>query len=153
MSEESGFSLDLRRIDDFEFEVRFDREQFATLTVDEPEPIGHDRGPNAARLVGAAVGNCLSASLLFCLKKSQVEVDGLETTVRGGLRRNDRGRLRLGRIDVEIRIDLPEADRKKLDRCLDLFEDFCVVTASIREGVDVDVRVIGGDSEILSGES
>lgn len=153
MSEESGFSLDLRRIDDFEFEVRFDQEQFATLIVDEPEPIGHDRGPNASRLVGAAVGSCLSASLLFCLKKSRVEVDGLETTVRGGLRRNDRGRLRLGRIEVEIRVDVSAADRKKLDRCLDLFEDFCVVTASIREGVDVDVHVIGGDGEILLGES
>lgn len=149
MSEDAGFSLTLQRIEDFEFEIRFDKEQYATLKVDEPEPTGHNRGPNAARLVGAAVGNCLSASLLFCLQKSRVEVVGIETRVHGGLRRNERGRLRLGHIDVDIILDAPDADRRRLDRCLGLFEDFCVVTASIREGVDVGVRVLGRDGTVL----
>ena len=30
---------------------------------------------------------------------------------------------------------------KRVDRCLRLFEDYCVVTASIRKGVQVNVRV------------
>jgi hypothetical protein len=30
---------------------------------------------------------------------------------------------------------------ERLDRCLGLFEDFCVVTQSVREGLDVQVEV------------
>jgi hypothetical protein len=27
-------------------------------------------------------------------------------------------------------------------RCLDLFEDFCIVTESVRKGIDVQVKVV-----------
>ena len=30
----------------------------------------------------------------------------------------------------------------RLKRCLDLFEDFCVVTASVRQGIPVSVEVL-----------
>jgi uncharacterized OsmC-like protein len=149
MTENGGFSLTLKQIEGLEFDVRFDWEDVPLLTLDEPEPIGHRKGPNAARLVGAAVGNCLSASLLFCLKKSRVDVSGAETQVRGEVRRNDRGRLRLRRLDVEIELDIVGADRKRLTRCLELFEDYCIVTASVRKGIDVGLTVVSTSGEIL----
>ena len=34
----------------------------------------------------------------------------------------------------------PEAE-PRMRRCLELFEDFCVVTASVRDGIAVDVAV------------
>ncbi|MDH3402244.1 MAG: OsmC family protein [Acidobacteriota bacterium] len=152
MSEDTGFSLTMKQVEDFEFEVRFDGEHLPVMTLDEPQPIGHDRGPSASRLLAAAVGNCLSASLLFCLRKSRVEVAGIETRVRGEMRRNDRGRLRIGRLDVEITLDAPAADSKRITRCLDLFEDFCVVTASVRKGIDVAVTVVDGAGAVLHRE-
>ena len=58
----STFSLQVEQIDGFEFRVKFDKEQFAPLLLDEPPPLGHDTAPNAARLLAAAIGNCLAAS-------------------------------------------------------------------------------------------
>jgi uncharacterized OsmC-like protein len=150
MSEDSGFSLTMKQVEDFEFDVRFDWEHLPTLTLDEPEPIGHRKGPNAARLLGAAVGNCLSASLLFCLRKSRVEVTGLETRVRGEHRRNEKGRLRIGRIEVEITLHVADEDRKRVKRCLGLFEDYCVVTGGVRKGIEVGVTVVDGQGNLLS---
>lgn len=36
---------------------------------------------------------------------------------------------------------LRAADAAALGNCLDVFEDFCVVTQSVREGIDVEVTV------------
>ncbi|UCG86595.1 MAG: OsmC family protein [Gemmatimonadota bacterium] len=137
---EHGLSLTLERLRGFEFNTTFDWD-VEPLLLDEPEPIGKGKGPNAARLVGAAVGNCLSASLLFCLEKAKQQVKALKTEVTGTLVRNERKRLRLGRFDVRITIDIDTSEPARVTRCIELFEDYCVVTASVRKGVDVSVVV------------
>jgi len=38
--------------------------------MDEPEPMGGNSGPNACKVLAATIGNCLTASLLFCLQKA-----------------------------------------------------------------------------------
>jgi len=135
------FTISMKQIEDFQFEVRFDKEQFAPLRMDEPEPLGRDAAPNASRVLAAAIGNCLSASLLFCTRKARVELGPVETRVRVQLGRNERGRLRIASVEVEIDPHFPPGEREKAARCLELFEDFCVVTQSVRDGIPVEVRV------------
>ncbi len=146
---ENTFSLTLSRVEDLQFQVSFDWDNIPLLTLDEPEPIGHRKGPNAARLLGAAVGNCLSASLLFCLQKSRVPVKGITTTVNGSIVRKEGGRLRVGRLDVSMMLDAPGVERDRLARCLEVFEDYCIVTASVRKGIDVDVVVTDAEGNVL----
>lgn len=135
------YELTLRRLDGYRFQTDFGLDAGSHLVVDEPPPLGAGSGPNPARLLAAAVGDCLSASLLFCLTKSHVEVGDVETTVQGTYARNEFGRLRVGRLDVAITVDLPGASPAKPARCLELFEDYCVVTGSVRAGIDIGVRV------------
>ncbi|GAB6039584.1 OsmC family protein [Endothiovibrio diazotrophicus] len=140
MSAETSFRIDLEQVEDYEFRVRFDREQFPDLLLDEPAPLGRDAGPNASRILGAAVANCLSASLLFCLRKSHQSPGKVKAGVTVEMARNERNRLRVGRIQVDIDVAGLD-DPARMGRCLDLFEEFCVVTASIREGITVEVAV------------
>lgn len=135
------FTISMKQLEDFQFEVHFDKEQFAPLRMDEPEPLGRDAAPNASRVLAAAIGNCLSASLLFCTRKARVELGPMETRVHVQLGRNDRGRLRIASVEVEIDPHFPPGEREKAARCLELFEDFCVVTQSVRDGIPVEVRV------------
>jgi uncharacterized OsmC-like protein len=111
------------------------------LVFDEPPPIGEGAGPNASALLAAGVGNCLSASLLYCLRRARVQVRGLRTEVEVVPQRNDAGRLRIGSVRVRMVPVIDAADRARFERCLEIFEDFCVVTASVRQGVDVEVAV------------
>jgi uncharacterized OsmC-like protein len=130
----------LDRQSGYRFLVDFNdgREQ---LEVDEQPPIGDGEGPNPARLLAAAVGHCLSASMLYCLQKSRVDVPSMRTEVRANVSRNERGRLRVTEIAVELHPEVSEADSARMARCRELFEDYCVVTASVRGGLEVRVGV------------
>ena len=141
----SEFTVTMEQVEDYEFKIRFDKPQFPELRMDEPAPIGHDSAPNASRVLSAAIGNCLSASLLFCARKAKIELGPIRTVVRTQILRNDRGRLRIGKVEVRIDPGIPDADKQKALRCLDLFEDYCVVTESVRQGIDVEVAVEGMD--------
>ena len=95
--------------------------------------------------MAAAVANCLAASLLFCLRKSRVEGVKIRATVAGALERNASRRIRIGGFDVKIHVDgLAAENDARFERCLGLFEDFCVVTESVRQGVPVAVEVVRG---------
>lgn len=137
------FTITLEQMQDFEFRVRFDKPQFPEWRLDEPAPLGRDAGPSASRALAAAIGNCLSASLLFCARRAKVQLGPIRTRVRTEILRNDRGRLRIGRVEVEIDPGIPDAEKRKALRCLDLFEDYCVVTESVRQGIQVQVSVAG----------
>ena len=92
-------------------------------------------------MLGAAVGDCLATSLAFCLKKSRIDLNGLAAQVTTHVTRNEQGRFRISGIDVELAPEVADADRSKLDRCEQLFEDFCIVTESVRQGIPVTVSV------------
>jgi uncharacterized OsmC-like protein len=141
MADERRFSLSLRRTVDYQFVTTFDKDGVSPLLLDEPKPLGADKGPNAARLIGAAVGNCLSASLLFCLERAKQTVNGFATDVEGFVRRDEGGRWRLAQLDVQLVLDLTVDRAERVKRCLELFEDYCVVTPSIRKGLQLNVVV------------
>ena len=140
-SESEAFAITIDQIQDYEFRVKFDRAQYPDLMLDEPPPVGRDTAPNASRLLAAAVGNCLSASLLFSARKVRAPIQDIHTTIRVWYARNEKGRLRIGKIRVEIAPRFEVADAAKIQRCLDLFEDYCVVTQSVRQGIEIAVAV------------
>jgi organic hydroperoxide reductase OsmC/OhrA len=145
---DQSFSISIEHLEGYQFRVEFDW-PVPDIVMDEPEPLGERRGPNASRLLAAAVGNCLTASLLFCLTKTRVELGGARTIVTAVLSRNERGRLRVGSLDVSIQLSvMPEAGNKAV-RCSQLFEDFCVVTASVREGIPIHVTVTDDRGTVL----
>jgi uncharacterized OsmC-like protein len=150
MSEHQQFTISLEQLHGFEYEVHWDWETAPPLLMDEPAPLGHQAGPNASRVVAAAVGNCLSASLAFCLQRSRVEVKGLKTRVTGSITRNERGRLRLGQLAVTIELpDGVDTGGGGLERCLGIFEDYCVVTESLRHGLPVGVEVVTASGAVV----
>jgi hypothetical protein len=70
----------------------------------------------------------------------------MRTPVRTRFERNGRGRLRIRRVDVEIDPVLSEGKNSKALRYLGLFEGYCLVTESVRHGIDVQVSVLGPES-------
>jgi uncharacterized OsmC-like protein len=141
MSGEQLIELSLEQVEDYEFRVRFDGTPIPDLVTDETSPLGGDAGPNPSRLLVAGVANCLVASLLFALRKFKNAPGKLTAKVRASLTRNEHGRLRITHIAVDLQLAEAAAAFEHADRALAQFEDFCIVTESVRQGITVDVNV------------
>ena len=137
--EEQTCETRIEMLQDYQFKVSFSREGLEPLLMDEPQPVGKGQYPNAGLLVAAATGNCLASSLCFCLRRARVEVKGMTALVRTTIERNEKGRLRITGIYVELKPVV--GDLKKFEVCRDIFEDFCIVTQSVRKGIPVKVDV------------
>lgn len=152
MSIDSPIRIRLEQDGDYAFRIVFDNAALAPLLTDEPAPLGHDRGPNPSRLLLAAVANCLAASLLFALRKHRNEPGTLTAEICALPTRNEHGRWRIASAKVTLHMPGHNADYRSLDRVLAQFEDFCVVTQSVRQGIEVDVNVVDADGRVLLGD-
>jgi len=151
MSDTQTIRLTLEQEDDYAFRIRFDETTIADLLTDESAPLGKGEGPNPTRLLLSAVANCLSASLLFALRKFKNAPGKLVTHASAELVRNEQGRLRVGHIHADIRLAEAGVAHASLERILAQFENFCVVTESVRQGIDVSVSITDADGVQLHG--
>jgi uncharacterized OsmC-like protein len=140
--EEGDFLTRIELVEDYKFKIDFNNVKEGVLMMDEPQPLGGGDYPNAGKFLAAAVGNCLCASLTYCLRRHRAEVISLTAEVSTTLSRNENGRLRITHISVELHPVVSE--HKKLDACKEMFEEFCIVTQSVKAGIPVDVNVVEG---------
>jgi uncharacterized OsmC-like protein len=131
----------IKRLEKYRFEADYGGPSQTRLVMDEPKPLGDEAGPNASKVLASAVGNCLSASLLFCLSKARLEVGSIEATAEPYVARNEEGYWRVKSISVKI-VPVVKGDPELVKRCLAIFENYCVVTASLRKSIQVDVTVL-----------
>ena len=99
-------------------------------------------GPSPTKLLALSVLGCLAASFSFCLQKKNFSLSGLEGKAEVTIARNDKGFWRVKRIDVEMipKIDTPEM-RKRADQCRKFFEQYCIISESLRTGFEVSVNL------------
>lgn len=138
-----AFEVKLKLLENYLFQIDFG--EFGNILTDEPEPLGDGEGPNPMRMLAASVANCLAASLMFAIRKFKEEPGEVTATVTGEPVRVD-GRWRVEHMQVSIHLGNEAGDIEHLQRAIDQFEDFCVVTQSVREGIEVDVSVYDSKS-------
>ncbi|WP_297925067.1 OsmC family protein [Metallibacterium sp.] len=149
MSASDELRLHISQVGDYAFRIEFEGTQLEALLTDEPAPLGHDEGPNPSRLLLAAIGNCMAASLVFALRKFRNQPGPITASVRATPERNAEGRWRIARAEIELHLAEPGEKHAQLERILQQFEQFCVVTQSVREGVVVAARVLDSSGKQL----
>ena len=110
----------LKLLEDYKFKVTHDVDYIPNMLVDEKKPEGDGIGPDPTRLLSTAVGHCMSSSLIFCLKKARIPIRGIETIVTTKLYRNEKGRLRIKSIDIQIDLTVKTQDKIRVNRCLSI---------------------------------
>ena len=126
---------------DYQFQIDFGT-PVPSLLGDEPPPLGQSAGPSPMQLLCAAVGNCLSDSLLFALRKFKQAPEPILCTVTSEVGRNPEGRMRVLTMKAVLTLGVPAASLAHLERVLGQFEAFCTVTQSVGQGIPITVEVV-----------
>lgn len=145
MSDES-FSVSMKLLENFVFQADFG--DFGRILTDEGPPLGDGEGPTPIHMLATGVLNCLSASLLFAVRKYKGDPGDITATISGKTTRVD-GRLRVESMDAEIHLANDAALLPSLDKALSQFEGFCTVTQSVRAGIKVNTRVYDDKGNLL----
>lgn len=140
--------VQLKQEADYRFGLEFGGD-IPVLYGDEPPPLGKASGPSPSQLLASAVGNCLSNSLLFALRKFKQKPEPIHTEVEATIDRNAENRLRVLGIVVRLNVGVPGETLEHLDRVLAQFEEFCTVTQSVRQGIPVTVSVFDSNGRQL----
>ena len=140
------FSVQMKLLENYLFEVDFG--EFGNIMTDEPPPLGDGEGPNPSAMLAASVANCMSASLLFALRKYKDAPGALNARVTGTVERID-NYLRITTLDVTIELGKKQSELASLGKAVEQFEKFCVVTQSVRHGIPVNVSVVDADGEVV----
>ena len=137
---EAKESVRLTQERDCRFRIEFGAGIPATVG-DEPPPLGAGTGPTPVQLLAAAVGNCLSDSLLFALRKFKQGPEPIRCEVEANVGRNAENRLRVLGMHAKLTLGVPAAQLDHLDRVLATFESYCTVTQSVGQGIAISVEV------------
>jgi organic hydroperoxide reductase OsmC/OhrA len=141
--ERRNFTVELRHDSGYRFvsQASEDGRKHGDLFLsDEPDPVGDASAPATPALLGAAVGHCLSASLLETMRHAHLPIEEMRTEVNTVVIPNGDGLPRIDHVDVVLRPVL-SGQSGRTGRCQEVFERHCTVTSSVRTGIDVRVRV------------
>jgi uncharacterized OsmC-like protein len=141
-------SVKVTRQDRYRFLVDFG-EGIPAGVIGEPPPLGGNEGGTPTMQLAAAVAGCLSASFVFACNKFKEDPGALTTTASCNITRNEKNRLRVGNIDVQVNLGAAPETLGHLERILAQFEDFCTVTQSVRAGIPIAVRIVAPDGTVL----
>jgi len=116
------------------------------LYFDEPEyiDVGEDEHPCPHDYLLATVGGCQLEVLKQCLEKAHVEEYDIEIEVeseKGKVEVDedipDTADIRITDMTTEITLEVPPEYESRANRCLEIFEENCPISNSVRAGIDL----------------
>lgn len=122
------------------------REYNQTMHTDEPPDLGHSfkkggRGeaPSAFDYLIAAGMGCQINTLEQMLHKARITEYEIEGECTGFTVQKENIK-RIQKLELEITLAVPEAKESQARRCLDVYEQGCVVGETLKRGLDFDVE-------------
>lgn len=142
MSDEIKTHLKLKWESDLIFKMDMGKVKTGNFLIDDTN-LGADKvGPNPSRLLASAVMGCMSASLLYCMGKRDQSFEGFEAEGEIITFKNEKNLWRVKEINIKMTPKTnDEAVIKRLKQCEKMFEEYCVITQSVREGITVNLEI------------
>jgi len=93
------------------------------------------------RLLNAAALCCVATTLASDLIKRGAEIKSLTGKAASNKEKDSVLRTRINEIQVEVEVDIGDADQAILDECLEIMARDTLAMYSLREGIDVEASI------------
>lgn len=143
MSNELSVLVGIKLEEEMTYKCDLGQIRMGDLFIDETHKKYSDKiGPNPTGLLALSVLSCLAASFTFCLKKKKFTLTELKGMAEVVIKRNEKGFWRVKKIDINMtpKIDDPKM-RKRANQCKKFFEQYCIISESLRDGFEVNLNL------------
>jgi len=123
--------------------IKFNSETMDDLTVRKTGIPREKMGGEARQLLAASLAECMCSTLISLLEWARVRYEKLHATVTVSTEKDERGRLCVGQIDVNIGLEIPkdEESMKRFRRAEGLFKRGCLMSRSLERGIKVNYKI------------
>ena len=127
----------LKLIGENDYRLIFDHDALTDIDV-ELSKIPEDRRFGVARsLLAASATYCMSGAINYMLRARGVDVTGISAASSVKMGKDDKGKSFVEGLDLEIHVDVPDESKDVLDHCISILKDGCLVTKSLKKGIQV----------------
>ncbi len=144
MPDEYKSEVGIRLEEEMLFKCDLGQIKMDNLFIDDRHKKSKDKiGPNPSKLLALSLLGCMGASFAFCLQKKNFSLSDFEGKAFITSKRNEKGFWRIKKINIELqpKIDSPKM-RKRAEQCQKFFEQFCIISESIKEGIEISTNLI-----------
>ncbi len=140
----SETKVTLEWIEGEDLEIKFNSELMNDVTIKRKGVPSEKMGGEARKLLAAALAECMCSTLYFLLKWAKVDFSVLRAEAVPVTSKDEKGRLYVDRIDLMINLEIKgdQDDLKRLSRVENLFKRGCLMSRSIKKGIEINYKII-----------
>ena len=143
MTSEARVKVGLKLQENMLFKCELGNVKMQDLYIDERNKKKTEKiGPSPIKLLALSVLGCLAVCFEFCLQKKGFTLSDLDGRAEVTFTRKDKEFWRIRKIDIDL---LPKIDntemRKSVAQCKNLFEQHCIISESLRKGMEINVNL------------
>ena len=111
------------------------------VTTDSNSDEGRNLGPAPTELFLAAPGGCIMINISRIAKKMRIELKSVRMRILGIKEQKDRPSSFV-ELDVDVAVDADTVDRARLEKLVELAEENCTVSNTLRNAVAPTVHLV-----------
>jgi len=143
MSFKPETKIELERLENGDLLIKFSSETMRDLTVKKAGVSKEEMGGEARHLLAATLAECMCSTFISLLDWTRLKYGKLRALVTTFTEKDEEGRLCVGRIDVNIDVEIPEDEEsiKRFRRAENLFKRGCLMSRSLERGIKVSYKI------------
>ena len=143
MSFKPETKIELEQMESGDLLIKFNSETMEDLIVKKAGIPKEKMGGEARQLLAASLAECMCSTFISILEWARVKYEKLHAIVTVSTEKDERNRLCVDRIDVDLKIEIPEDEEsmKRFRRAENLFKRGCLMSRSLERGIKVSYKI------------
>jgi len=143
VSFKSEIKIELEQPKNGDLLIKFDSETMDSLIVKKAGVPKEKMGGEARQLLAASLAECMCSTFISLLEWARVKYGKLHAIVTVSTEKDEKGRLCVGQVNVNMEVEIPEDEesKKRFRRAENLFKRGCLMSRSLERGIKVNYKI------------